>query len=122
MANATALGSRLLAGVSIAAGAIGATAAYDWVTGHVSDYGHAATLAAGALGGIAVGNLLTGGLGTLPYYAGAGEAAATAGTMASAAAQAASRIYVVASGVLGAWAADFTWRLGDLPPVPRDRF
>lgn len=114
----TALGSRLIAGLSTAAGAIGATALYDWTTGHVSDYGHAAMLAAGAMGGIAVGNLIGGTIGTPPFYAGAGEAASLAAGMASATAQAASRVYVVGFAVLGAWAGDWMWRAQNLPPIP----
>ncbi|MGE0718053.1 MAG: hypothetical protein AB7P02_21580 [Alphaproteobacteria bacterium] len=114
----TALGSRILAGLSGAAGAIGATAIYDWVTGEATDYAHAAALAAGALGGIAIGNVLQGSLGTLPYYAGAGEVAATASAMASAAAQASSRVYVIASGVFGAWTADYLWRRNHPPAMP----
>ncbi|BBK33564.1 hypothetical protein STHU_41980 [Allostella humosa] len=114
-----ALGSRLVAGLSVVAGALGATAAYDWVTGHASDYGRAAVLAAGALGGIAAGNLLSGWAGTLPYYAGAGQAAASAATtFASASAQAASRVYVVTFGVMGAWAADWAWRAQAAPRMP----
>ncbi|WP_374440892.1 hypothetical protein [Stella sp.] len=113
-----ALGSRLLAGLSVAAGAIGATAVYDWVTGHASDYARVSVLAAGALGGIAVGNLLTGTIGSLPYYPGAGQAASAAAGFASSTAQAASRVYVVTSGVLGAWAADWAWRAATLPKMP----
>ncbi|BBK35581.1 hypothetical protein STAQ_06590 [Allostella sp. ATCC 35155] len=114
----TALGSRLVAGLSGAAGAIGATAVYDWVTGHTSDYARASVLAAGALGGIAVGNVLTGTLGTLPYYPGAGQMASTAAGFASATSQAASRFYVIATGVAGAWAADWAWRATTLPKMP----
>ena len=113
-----ALGSRLVAGLSLAAGAIGATALYDWVTGHVSDYARVSVLAAGALGGIAVGNMLGGTLGTLPYYPGVGQAASTAAGFASATAQAASRVYVITSGVVGAWAADWAWRAATVPKMP----
>ncbi|BBK44525.1 hypothetical protein STVA_45450 [Allostella vacuolata] len=113
-----ALGSRLIAGMSAIAGAMGATAAYDWVTGHASDYGRAAMLAAGALGGIAAGNMLAGTIGRLPYYPGVGQAASAATGFASASAQAASRVYVVTWGVIGAWAADWTWRATTLPKMP----
>ncbi|HYH18985.1 MAG TPA: hypothetical protein VD995_10245 [Azospirillum sp.] len=111
----TALGSRLIAALSGGAGAVAGTAAYDAVTGERHDYGYVGALALGALGGVAAGNLLSGSLGTLPYYAGAGAEAA--GVAASAAAQAASRVYVVTSGVLGAWAAD--WMYGRPKPVIR---
>ncbi len=114
-----ALGSRLIAGMAAIGGALGATGIYDWVTGHASDYGRAAILAAGALGGIAAGNLLAGTIGRLPYYVGAGEAASAAAGMASATAQAASRVYVVGWAVVGAWAGDLVWRAQNLPPVPR---
>jgi hypothetical protein len=67
----------------------------------------------GAFGGVVVGNLLSGGLGTVPYYAGIG--AATAGELSSSAAQAASRIYVVTAGVFGAWVADWWYRSGTAP-------
>ena len=103
-----ALGSRLIATATAGAGALASTFAYDRWTGHESDYRYLTALAAGALGGVALGNVLTGTIGTLPYFAGAGEAAG-AGPMASSAAQAASRVYVIASGVLGAWAADWLY-------------
>ncbi|HYD69460.1 hypothetical protein [Azospirillum sp.] len=111
----TALGSRLIAALSGGAGAVAGTAAYDAVTGERHDYGYVGALALGALGGVAAGNLLGGSLGTLPYYAGAGAEAV--GVTASAAAQAASRVYVVTAGVLGAWAAD--WAYGRPKPVIR---
>ena len=103
-----ALGSRLIATATAGAGALASTVAYDQWTGHESDYGYLTALAAGALGGVALGNVLTGTIGTLPYFAGAGEAAG-AGPLASSAAQAASRVYVIASGVLGAWTADWLY-------------
>jgi glutamate dehydrogenase/leucine dehydrogenase len=68
------------------------------------------TLWAGALAGVIAGNYLEMGmLGTPPFFAGAGEAA-TIGGMASSTMQAASRVVVVGSGVLGAWAADYLYR------------
>ncbi len=105
-----ALGSRLIAVASAGAGALGATWLYDRWTGQQTDYAYLATLGAGALAGVAVGNYLAmGALGAPPYYVGAGVADA-AGALASPAAQAASRVYVVGSAVLGAWAADWLYR------------
>lgn len=104
-----ALGSRLIAAMSGAAGAAAAAVAWDQATGDQHDYGHILALSAGALGGIAVGNMLYGPLGTLPYYAGSGVAAGEAAGLASSAAQAASRVYVIASGVFGAWVADYLY-------------
>lgn len=104
-----ALGSRLIAAMSGAAGAVAASVAWDQATGEQHDYGHILALSAGALGGVAVGNMLYGPLGTLPYYAGSGVAAGEGAGLASSAAQAASRVYVIASGVLGAWVADYLY-------------
>ena len=105
-----ALGSRLIAVVSAGAGAIGATWLYDRWTGSQSNYSYFLALGAGAFAGVAAGNYLAMGiLGTPPYYVGAGAANA-AGLMASSAAQAASRVYVIGSGVLGAWVADYLYR------------
>jgi hypothetical protein len=113
---ATALGSRLIAGATAAAGALGAGYVYGRLSGRPIDVGYWSALAAGALGGIAVGNLLTGGvIGTLPYYAGAG--AATAGAAASASFQTASRVLVVGAAVFGTWAAD--WWYGSQPAPAR---
>lgn len=107
-----ALGSRLIAAASGAAGALLATEAYTRWTDQTYDLSYVAALAAGALGGVAVGNILAGTLGYLPYYPGAaGSVAATTAGYASSAAQAASRIHVIASGVLGAWAADYLYGL-----------
>jgi hypothetical protein len=105
-----ALGSRLIAVSTAGAGALAAIWGYDQWTGHKSDYAYLLSLGAGALAGVAVGNLLTAGtIGLPPYYAGAGVANA-AGAMASTAAQAASRVYVIGSGVIGAWVADWLYR------------
>lgn len=113
-----ALGSRLIAVTTAGAGALAATFAYDKVTGHQSDYAYLLSLGAGALAGVAIGNFLTAGtFGMPPYYAGAGLADA-AGAMTSAAAQAASRVYVIGSGVIGAWVADWLYRRSDMPPGP----
>jgi hypothetical protein len=103
-----ALGSRLIATATAGAGALTSIYAYDQWTGHESDYPYLMTLATGALGGVALGNILTGTIGTLPYFAGAGEAVGV-GPLASSAAQAASRVYVIASGVFGAWTADWLY-------------
>jgi hypothetical protein len=105
---AVSLGSRLIAAAAAAAGGLGATWLYAKATGRPVDMAYGETLAVGALGGVVVGNLLNGGLGTIPYYAGIGTA--TAGELGSTAFQAASRIYVVTSGVFGAWAADWWYR------------
>ncbi|NYZ17266.1 hypothetical protein HL658_32375 [Azospirillum sp. RWY-5-1] len=104
-----ALGSRLIAAMSGAAGAAAAAVAWDQATGEQHDYGRILALSAGALGGVAIGNMLYGPLGTLPYYAGSGVAAGEGAGLASSAAQAASRVYVIASGVLGAWVADYLY-------------
>jgi hypothetical protein len=105
-----ALGSRLIAVVSAGAGALGATWLYDRWTGSQSNYNYILALGAGAFAGVAAGNYLAMGIfGTPPYYVGAGVANA-AGVMASSAAQAASRVYVIGSGVLGAWVADYLYR------------
>lgn len=101
-----ALGSRFLAGVSGGAGGLLGAYAHDAYTGEKHDTGYMLALTAGALGGIAAGNLLVGWAGGLPLSAAATTEASVAGTFTSAAGQAASRVYVVASGVLGAWAAD----------------
>ncbi len=99
-----AAGSRLLAAGSAAAGAAASVWLYDRQTGRSFPAGYAASLAAGALAGVAAANVLTAGtLGTLPYFAGSG---AVAGELAAPAAQAASRIYVIGAGVLGGLAAD----------------
>ncbi|MGQ9366878.1 hypothetical protein [Azospirillum sp. ST 5-10] len=104
-----ALGSRLIATLSGGAGALAATYAYDQWTGHETDYKYWLALGAGALGGVAVGNVLSAGmLGRMPYYVGAG-ADSVGVPMASAASQAFSRIAVIASGVMGAWVADWAY-------------
>jgi hypothetical protein len=105
-----ALGSRLIAVASAGAGALGASWLYDRWTGEQSDQRYLVALGIGALAGVAVGNYLTiGALGVPPYYVGAGVANA-AGALASPAAQAASRIYVIGTATLGAWAADWYYR------------
>lgn len=113
-----ALGSRLVAATTAGAGALAATFAYDKLTGHQSDYAYLLSLGAGALAGVAAGNFLAAGMvGIPPYYAGAGAANA-AGAMATSAAQAASRVYVIGSGVIGAWVADWLYRRPDTVAGP----
>ena len=104
-----ALGSRLLAAVSAGTGAVSAAWLYDAWAGTKSDYRYLLALGAGAIAGVAAGNYLAlGELGWPPYYAGAGEEAA--GVIASTAAQAASRVYMIGTAVLGAWVADYIYR------------
>lgn len=109
-----AYGSRMIAALSGAIGGVLASEAYDAVTGSKHDYGYASALILGAAGGVFVVNSLSGWGGTLPYYTGVGQAFAGT-TEASTAGQAASRIYVIASGVLGAWAADWLWNVSEKP-------
>ncbi len=107
-----ALGSRILAVASGTAGAMLGTVVHGRVTGQSHDYGRVLAIGAGALAGVAAGNLLTAGrIGVLPYYVGAGEAVGAAGGMASPAAQAASRIVVVSTGALGAIAGNWLYGL-----------
>jgi hypothetical protein len=104
-----ALGSRLIAALSAGTGALSALWAYDAWNGTKSDYRYLVALGAGAVAGVGIGNYLAlGTLGWPPYYVGAGAEAA--GALASTAAQAASRVYVIGSAVLGAWAADYIYR------------
>jgi len=63
-------------------------------------------LAAGALVGVVGVNWLTYGVGTLPLFVGV----ETSAPAVSPAAAAASRIFVITSGVLGAWIADLIYR------------
>ena|GEM_PF-3659227 len=108
--TATMLGSRLIAAGSAGAGAVGATWAYGKLSGQQIDMGHALALVGGAVAGVAVGNVLSmGALGTPPYYVGAGLAQA-GDTFVSTSAAAASRIWAVGTGVVGALAADWLYR------------
>jgi uncharacterized membrane protein len=59
-------------------------------------------LAVGAVAGVVAVNALTYSVGTIPYWVGI----PTAAPIISPASAAASRIFVIASGVLGAWIAD----------------
>ena len=70
------------------------------------DYVYPLVLATGALVGVLGVNWLTYGVGTIPLSVGI----ETTAPMVSPAAAAASRIYVITSGVLGAWIADWLYR------------
>jgi hypothetical protein len=59
-------------------------------------------LAAGAVAGVAAVNTLTYGVGTIPYWVGI----TTTAPIISPASAAASRIFVITSGVIGLWIAD----------------
>ncbi|MDQ5909208.1 MAG: hypothetical protein QG599_1302, partial [Pseudomonadota bacterium] len=67
-----------------------------------SDAFYPLVLTAGALAGVAAVNVLTYGVGSLPLVIGA----ETAAPIITPAAAAASRIFVITSGVIGAWLAD----------------
>ena len=96
-------------GISAGVGALAANWAYDAWNGTKSDYRYLVALGAGAIAGVVAGNYLAlGTVGAPPYYLGA--AADAGGELASTGAQAASRVYVIGSGVLGAWAADYLYR------------
>ncbi len=69
------------------------------------DYVYPIVLAAGALAGVVGVNWLTYGVGTIPLSVGIETTAPTV----SPAAAAASRIFVITSGVIGAWVADFLY-------------
>ena len=66
-----------------------------------TDYVYPVVLAAGALAGVAAVNAITYSVGTLPLYTGMVSTA----PIVSPAAAAASRIFVITSGVIGAWIA-----------------
>jgi hypothetical protein len=68
-----------------------------------TDYLYPLVLAAGALAGVAAINVATYSVGTLPLSV--GLAGASAAPIVSPAAAAASRIFVITSGVFGAWIA-----------------
>jgi hypothetical protein len=105
----TVLGSRLIAVGSAGLGAIGATWAYDKVTGSESDYAYMFTLLGGATGGVAIANYLSmGTVGVPPVAMGSNTGILYyGGAIASAATSAASRIWVEGSGVAGAAVADW---------------
>ena len=113
---ATMLGSRLLAVTTGGLGALGGNWLYERATGEWTDPAYAWGLFGGALAGVALGNLLFGGqLGVPPYYVGAGLAEA-GGPVASAAASAASRIYAVTFGAVGALGAHWLSTGSDAEP------
>lgn len=67
-----------------------------------SDWMYPVVIAAGAVAGVVATNALTYSVGTIPYWIGI----TTTAPVVSPAAAAASRIFVITSGVLGAWIAD----------------
>ena len=92
------LGSRMVAVATAGAGALAGTWLYDQWTGGQSDFGLLGALLGGAAVGVAAGSyLMAGSIGTLPVSA----TNEVVGTMATSAAQAASRVYVVGCGVVG---------------------
>jgi hypothetical protein len=101
-----ALGSRMLAALSGGVGALAGVYVYESATGEKYETDYKLSLAAGAVGGVALGNWLSGWTGGLPLSGAATARASALGTFASSAGQAASRVYVVTAGVLGAWVAD----------------
>ena len=107
-----ALGSRMLAALSGGVGALAGVYAYESATGATYETDYKLSLAAGAVGGVALGNWLSGWAGGLPVSGAATAQASALGTFASAAGQAASRVYVITAGVLGAWAADALYGVG----------
>lgn len=95
-------GSRILAAASAGAGALGGTWLYGRMSGERIDMAGVASAVGGALGAVALGNLLVSGqFGIIPYYAGAGAAEVGSG-LATTAVTAASRVYAVAFGAVGA--------------------
>ena len=112
----TMVGSRLIAVTTAGLGALAANFAYDQSTGERMDPVYALSLFAGALIGVAAGNLLLAGeLGAPPYYVGAGAASA-GGELATVMMSAASRAVAVTTGVVGALAAHWL----SSPDVPLD--
>lgn len=107
----TVLGSRLIAVGAAGLGAISATWVHDRVTGSETDYTYLFSLLGGAAAGVAVTNYLSmSQVGVPPVWEGSGAGIAYySGAIASAATSAASRIWVVSSGVAGAVAADWLY-------------
>ncbi|CAK0756760.1 exported hypothetical protein [Gammaproteobacteria bacterium] len=70
------------------------------------DHVYPLVLAAGAMAGVLTVNWMTYGVGNIPLYVGM----ETTAPMVSPAAAAASRIFVITSGVIGAWIADVLYR------------
>jgi len=109
-------GSRILAAASAGIGALGSTWLYSRLANEQIDMGAAVSTAAGALGGVALGNLLISGqFGVIPYYVGAGAAEVGSG-LATTAVTAASRVYAVVFGAAGALAG-YGWYQS--APAPR---
>ena len=103
----TVVGSRLIAVTSGGLGAIGATWAYNSWIGAETDYTYMFTLLGGTFGGVAMANYLSAStIGALPVSTGSGLLYSGA-VIADAATSAASRVWVVGSGVAGALAADW---------------
>lgn len=67
-----------------------------------TDWAYPLVIAAGAVAGVVATNAFTYSVGTIPYWIGI----TTTAPIVSPAAAAASRIFVITSGVLGAWIAD----------------
>lgn len=78
----------------------------DLIESEPPDHIYPVVLAAGALAGVMTVNWLTYNVGKLPLYIGV----ETLSPAVSPAAAAASRIFVITSGVLGAWIADILYR------------
>lgn len=77
----------------------------DLIESEPPDHVYPIILAAGALAGVMTVNWLSYGVGTIPLHLGI----ETTAPMVSPSAAAASRIYVITSGVLGAWIADLLY-------------
>ncbi len=106
----TVVGSRLIAVTTGGLGAIGATWAYDKWAGNDTDLPYMFTLLGGTFGGVAMANYLsTSTVGALPLSTGSGLLYSGA-VIADAATSAASRVWVVGSGVAGALVADWWYR------------
>lgn len=106
----TVVGSRLIAVTTGGLGAIGATWAYDKWAGNNTDFSYMFTLLAGTFGGVAAANYLSANtVGSPPLSTGSGLLYSGA-VIADAATSAASRVWVVGSGVAGALAADWWYR------------
>jgi hypothetical protein len=77
----------------------------DLIKSEPADHVYPLVLAAGALAGVMTVNWLSYGVGTIPLRLGI----ETTAPMVSPAAAAASRVYVITSGVVGAWIADLLY-------------
>lgn len=104
----TVVGSRIIAVGTAGLGAIGATWLYDQAVGQATDLTYAGVLLGGALGGVAVTNLLTTSkIGQLPLGP---DLIPYGGQIANAATAVASRAWVITSAVGGALVADWWYR------------